>query len=1016
MSVKSFKFVSPGVFVNEVDNSQLNRLPDAMGPVIIGRAERGPGMVPVTVNSFAEFVETFGEPVAGNQASDVWRQGNRLGPTYGAFAAQAYLKNGSPVTFIRLLGEAHPDAANDENKAGWSMDVAYGLLASDGVKTKLAAIIYSGGDAAPDAITITDGDLKISIPVVDSVGTSGTAGTQSIEVTDASTFGANAATFDIASALAATIAIAFDSSTSESSFDGTTLTIGTVDLVVDNTAASATALLSRVASEINALGATVAVTASSSGTTLSLVMDDVGEVTAIGANALFDMGGLGGNTPGSATAGTAAAAGATTNKVVLANFDKNSKKYIRKVMNTNPTLVNDRQDAPAASETYFLGQTFDQSIAAELGEITSASLVKVASYGSYIADTKVASTPWVYSQFLGDVAGKKNTANLASADLTKLFRFHSLYAGEWEQKNFKISIADISASDRFNPYGSFSVLVRSASDTDAAPVVYERYSNVNLNPNSPNFISAAIGDMEMRWEDEERRYRHIGQYANQSRFIRVEVQPSVASGEANAELIPFGFAAPLHKANGTITSNHMPAFSMRKSTSTDASLSVPTEAFFGITVGEMDENDNPTSVFDASYQDLVRPFYGAEDMFETEGELFSLDLLELDGANGAKFDSGATDDAMKTGNSINAGIPTNDPETTIPPSYDRVLDLGFDSFTMPLAGGLDGLNIKEVEPFCDNVLDGETATSHYAYNSISKAIDMVSDAEVVECNLMAIPGVSTPGLTGKLITVCEKRGDALAVIDIEKDYTPAGWSNQSDEEARLPDVTQAISKLKQRALSSSYGCAFYPWVQVNDQINNRLVWMPPSVVALGTMASSAANSELWFAPAGFTRGGLTGGAGGLPVSQVRLRLNSKQRDKLYEANINPIAQFPSEGIVVFGQKTLQVTPSALDRINVRRLMIFLKKEISRMASTVLFDQNVQVTWARFLSQAEPFLGSVKTRFGLSEYKIVLDETTTTPELVDRNIVYAKVFLKPARAIEFIAIDFVITNTGASFDD
>ena len=1012
MSVKSFKFVSPGVFVNEVDNSQLSRLPDAMGPVIIGRAERGPGMVPVTVNSFADFVETFGEPVAGNQASDVWRQGNRLGPTYGAFAAQAYLKNGSPVTFIRLLGEAHPDAAGDPNKAGWSMDAAYGLLASDGVKTKLAAIIYSTGDASPDPITITDGDLKISIPVADSAGTSGSAGTQSIEVTDASTFGANAATFDIASKLDAKIAILFDSSTSESSFDGTTLTIGTADLVIDNTAASATALLSRVASEINALGATVAVTASASGTTLSLVMDDVGEVTIIGANALFDLGALGGNTPGSATAGAAAVAGVTTNKIVLANFDKNSKKYIRKVMNTNPTLVNDRQDAPAASEEYFLGQTFDQSIAAALGEITSASLVKVASYGSYIADTKVASTPWIYSQFLGDVAGKKNTANLASADLTKLFRFHSLYAGEWEQKNFKISIADIAASDRFNPYGSFSVLIRSAKDTDAAPVVYERYSNVSLNPNSPNFISAAIGDMEMRWEDSERRYRHIGQYTNQSRFIRVEVAPAVASGEANAELIPFGFAAPLHKANATILAANMPTFSMRKSTASDASLSVPSEAFFGITVGEMDANDNPTSVFDASYQDLVRPFYGAENLFETEGELFSLDLLEQEGATGAKFDSGATDDAMKTGNSINAGDPANN----VAPSYDRVLDLGFNSFTLPLAGGLDGLNIKEIEPFCDNVLDGETATSHYAYNSISKAIDMVADAEVVECNLMAIPGVSTPGLTGKLITVCEKRGDALAIIDIEKDYIPTGWSNQADEEARLPDVTQAISKMKQRALSSSYGCAFYPWVQVSDQINNRLVWMPPSVVALGTMASSAANSELWFAPAGFTRGGLTGGAGGLPVSQVRMRLNSKQRDKLYEANINPIAQFPSEGIVVFGQKTLQVTPSALDRINVRRLMIFLKKEISRMASTVLFDQNVDVTWARFLAEAEPFLGSVKTRFGLSEYKIVLDETTTTPELVDRNIVYAKVFLKPARSIEFIAIDFVITNTGASFDD
>ena len=160
----------------------------------------------------------------------------------------------------------------------------------------------------------------------------------------------------------------------------------------------------------------------------------------------------------------------------------------------------------------------------------------------------------------------------------------------------------------------------------------------------------------------------------------------------------------------------------------------------------------------------------------------------------------------------------------------------------------------------------------------------------------------------------------------------------------------------------------------------------------------------------------TDGAAGIGVNGVRLRLNSRERDKLYEANINPIASFPAEGIVIFGQKTLQITPSALDRINVRRLMIFLKKQISRFAKTILFDQNVKTTWARFVSKAEPFLASVKSRFGLTEYKIILDETTTTPELVDRNIMYAKILLKPAKAIEFIAIDFVITDSGASFDD
>ena len=182
------------------------------------------------------------------------------------------------------------------------------------------------------------------------------------------------------------------------------------------------------------------------------------------------------------------------------------------------------------------------------------------------------------------------------------------------------------------------------------------------------------------------------------------------------------------------------------------------------------------------------------------------------------------------------------------------------------------------------------------------------------------------------------------------------------------------------------------------------------------MSSSQRKTEVWFAPAGFTSGGLTEGAAGIPVLNVRHRLNSKERDLLYEANINPIAQFPAEGIVVFGQKTLQVTQSALDRINVRRLMIFIKKQVSRMAATVIFDQNVQTTWSRFTSRVKPFLASVQSRFGLTEFRVILDETTTTPELIDRNIMYAKILLKPARAIEFIAIDFVITDSGASFDD
>ena len=185
---------------------------------------------------------------------------------------------------------------------------------------------------------------------------------------------------------------------------------------------------------------------------------------------------------------------------------------------------------------------------------------------------------------------------------------------------------------------------------------------------------------------------------------------------------------------------------------------------------------------------------------------------------------------------------------------------------------------------------------------------------------------------------------------------------------------------------------------------------------MGVLSFSERASELWFAPAGFTRGGITDGAAGIPVINVRDKLTAKNRDKLYEVNVNPIASFPSEGIVVFGQKTLQTKQSALDRINVRRLMIYVKKEISRISATTLFQQNVQQTWDQFLGRVNPFLSGIKHRLGLADYKVILDETTTTADLIDRNILYAKIFLKPAQAIEFIALDFVITDSGASFED
>jgi len=265
--------------------------------------------------------------------------------------------------------------------------------------------------------------------------------------------------------------------------------------------------------------------------------------------------------------------------------------------------------------------------------------------------------------------------------------------------------------------------------------------------------------------------------------------------------------------------------------------------------------------------------------------------------------------------------------------------------------------------------------------------------------------------------VCEERADTMSLIDLPNVYIPSHEAYKSTKSARIGTTpTSAANSLRDRRIDTSYGATFYPWVQTRDENTGRMLWIPPSVAMMGVLASSQAKSDVWFAPAGFNRGGLSDGAAGIPITGVTERLVSKDRDTLYEARINPIASFPSTGIVVFGQKTLQERASALDRINVRRLVIYLKKQISILSTQILFEQNVQATWNRFKSLVEPFLANVKVQFGITDYRLILDESTTTPDLIDQNIMYAKIMIKPARAIEYIAIDFVILNTGASFDD
>jgi len=803
------------------------------------------------------------------------------------------------------------------------------------------------------------------------------------------------------------------------------------------------------------------------------------------------------------------------------NFDPLSKKFIRRVLNTNPTLVNNQVTQGDQLDRYFLGETYERFLSDTQANAMGAAGSAIAcllplenSTGTIsVADkemqAQVPASGWIHSQHTEDPGLGGNQYHELSGDMRgthKLFRLVGVHDGEWSGQNLKVSISDIKASDDINrPYGSFTITLRKVEDSDNAPRYVERYTNCDLNPTSPDYIARKIGDMETVWSYEESRYQEFGQYLNASRFVRIEMNPDLEAGVLDPGLLPFGFygppsprsiivgegaagaaataqvAAPNQGVDPQCTDNGAPGESdamrraaalVRPNVSTaqagdvgrsrandtgpasvgsplstlpsfvcvldfpahpqrvnshQGRLSRPTQAFFGLSANQLG-----SSRPEASYGDLTRPLSAAIPSYASENNglsaltlpssVFTLDdiVQEVVTVPGPAFEPSQshvlyTEGARAAGTSISSvGIDTGGgaPGTG---DFRDVLEHGYDQFTLSLHGGFNGEDIREKDPYSNRILSGEGQETHYAYNAVKRAIDSVADPEVVECNLMSVPGITNPTLTSHLVNVCEGRADALAIIDIENDYIPP-HENTDPESLRMPDVRMAVQDLKDRALNSSYGCCYFPSVQITDQLSDRLLWVPPSVVALGTMASSQRKTEVWFAPAGFNRGGLTEGSAGVPVTNVRRKLTSRDRDKLYEAQINPIASFPSEGIVVFGQKTLQVTPSALDRINVRRLLIFLKKEVSKIAASILFDQNVAATWKRFTSQVDPFLGSVRSRYGLTDFRVILDETTTTPDLIDRNILYAKIMLKPARAIEFIALDFVITKSGASFDD
>jgi len=323
------------------------------------------------------------------------------------------------------------------------------------------------------------------------------------------------------------------------------------------------------------------------------------------------------------------------------------------------------------------------------------------------------------------------------------------------------------------------------------------------------------------------------------------------------------------------------------------------------------------------------------------------------------------------------------------------------SASLPLAGSgsyggsFDGGAGDDI-PYVGNTLFGNisTTTQGLPASNYLTASNILANKDEYDYELLVTPGLiktDHSSAVTSFITNAEQRGDYFYITDLK------GYNST---------LTQVVNAAA--GTNTNYAGAYWPWVQVVSQETGKLVWVPASTVMAGVYAFNDNVSAEWFAPAGLNRGGLGG------VIQAERKLSPTNRDNLYAGKVNPIATFPNVGVTAFGQKTLQQKASALDRINVRRLLIALKRYVGNVAKTLVFEQNTTVTRNRFLSQVTPYLESVQQRQGLYAFKVVMDETNNTPDVIDRNQLVGQIYLQPTRTAEFILLDFNILPTGVEF--
>lgn len=1041
MAEQTFK--SPGYFEREIDLSQRKAVKSNVVPGgIIGVAESGPAFVPIDITSITDYKEIFG---------------NIKPEFYGAIAANEFLKNTPNLTFVRVLGAGVIEtSAHLSNFKSLGVVPSAGFILSGtsepteegrhvgavqflaGVHTRQTNEQYGSPNFTKNnSITNASGDINLIRGVIF------TANDTRIAILDHDDFYSKSNELDDQAKI--------------KNYDGSS-TQGMFKLVISSSAGSS------FGNDENKAGI----------------------------------------------------------KIYTASLDPDSEYYFGKVLNTSEDqfgvkkhllyadfpiekdLVRNKYDASNSTVALLSGSSNVSSAGDSNKHFREV-------FGSFNTRYQNAKTTSFISQPYGDTE-------------YDLFHFETIGDGAFENKRFAISITNLKKSTTAkNPYGSFSVEVRTYNNDDISLNTLEVYPNCNLNPDDENFVGKLIGDSKLKYNfdtliPKERGLITEGTYPNKSRYVRIVLNPNVTDRLIPKDALPFGFRGfPVLKSTDSLSdssSNVLAGGSARTRLTSVGAVSAinysilpplpftykvtkgkvnnapsfpgepsqdeiaDSRIYWGIQPGRLSENinvnaagglstpalfpnarnNNLPSLIDGYSKflgiaglDAVVSGSGADEFHNHKFTLARVALNNqsdttenIDSAINTEL-TASISDHIKEAAYIRNGV-IKQPNYTIddgtlsnrltfatlaagkPAKFNKFSE--YLKFTNVFYGGFDGLNIldKDAKLMNDKASSmdagGKAAGGAISYQNLTiasspgvginnnivasyiQAGKIITLDGATNINMLIVPGIREKLITNELSKLVKDNSKIIYLMDIPS--FDASNNRLYIDDSTTISVEKTVDQFEGRPIDNNFVATYFPDVYINSDQFAQRVKAPASISAMQALSYTDKVSYPWFAPAGFSRGVLDN------VVTTALRLTSADRDTLYEARINPIANFSTGKIVIFGQKTLQADKSALDRVNVRRMVLKVKRIVSTIAKEFLFEQNTPQTRSKFVARVSPQLGLIQSQQGIDKFKVVMDETNNTALDEEQNKLNGSIIIVPTRAVEFIAIDFIITNSGVSF--